>query len=312
MKIKIFLLIPLLLLLGCNTKPNPYPKHPNYSIQKPEVQYTPTIKNLATMIKSLQGSPYVWAEEGPSYFDCSGFTYYLYGSMGIDIPRTANKQAREGQYIRPSQLMYGDLLFFSTSKKRRRAITHVGIYLGNGWFTHASTVKHEVVYSNLFTSRYYKNRLRICRRYLPEVKEILSDSTTSPWAITTKPIPQTATEEAKIEEEDVKEEIVVDSPKETKQQKAIIIPAPIKEMETGTPKGTYYIQVGSYIGEPDSSVVSQIREQSLAYKVIQYEQSSHMVSKLFIGPYLSREEILKILPSVKEEIEESAFISEIR
>ena len=48
------------------------------------------------MLKELQGRPYVWAEEGPNNFDCSGFIYYMYGSMGIEIPRVAREQAKTG------------------------------------------------------------------------------------------------------------------------------------------------------------------------------------------------------------------------
>ena len=153
-------------LTGCG-KPNPHPKHPNYKITKPKVTKTPSKKNLSKMVKKLQGSPYVWAEEGPNNFDCSGFTYYMYGSMGINIPRVAREQAKVGKKISMKELQYGDLIFFATSTSNKHKITHVGMYLGDGWFTHASTIKNEVVYSNLFTSPYYKKRLRVCRRYLP-------------------------------------------------------------------------------------------------------------------------------------------------
>ena len=61
-------LSPLLLLItGCG-KPNPHPKHPNYKITKPKVTKTPNKKNLSKMVKKLQGSPYVWAEEGTKQF----------------------------------------------------------------------------------------------------------------------------------------------------------------------------------------------------------------------------------------------------
>ena len=304
MKIQILFLTLFFLMTACNMKPDPHPAHPDYTIKKPEVQYKPNIKNLATMIKDLQGSPYVWAEEGPNYFDCSGFTYYLYGSMGIDIPRTANKQARVGKYIRPSQLSYGDLLFFSTNKKRKRAITHVGVYLGNGWFTHASTVRHEVVYSNLFTSRYYKNKLRICRRYLPHVENILSDTTLSPW----KAPAYHKQELVKSLPVAVKTDTVpIESTK-----KAIVIKAPMNQIENVSKEGSYYIQIGSYVGEPKATVIEKIRDQGLAYKIIRYKQRSDIISRLFIGPYKSREDIFKILPIIRLEIEENAFISEIR
>jgi len=153
------------IITGCT--PDKFPKHPHYEINKPKVKCTACRSNLDKMVKQLQGSPYVWAEEGPDYFDCSGLTYYLYGSMGIELPRTAREQAKVGKRVSFKDLKYGDLLFFATGKNRHK-ITHVGMYLGNGWFTHASTTKSKVVYTNIYKSRYFKSRLRVCRRYLPD------------------------------------------------------------------------------------------------------------------------------------------------
>lgn len=168
---------------GC--KPSPHPKNPNYKIKKPTVKYKKANKkNLSKMVKKLQGRPYVWAEEGPNYFDCSGFTYYMYGSMGISIPRVARKQAKCGVKVDVADLRYGDLIFFDTDKNPKGKITHVGMYLRNGWFTHASTTNYEIEYSNLNTSKYYKSRLRMCRRYLPMQTSIkLAKSNIKPWSV---------------------------------------------------------------------------------------------------------------------------------
>ena len=174
------LTFPLLLVLSA-CKPDPHPKNPNYAIKKPLVKYEPNKKSLDKMVKELQGRPYVWAEEGPNQFDCSGFTYYLYGSMGIEIPRVAREQAKKGDEIKMHELVYGDLIFFDTDKNPKGKITHVGMYLGNGWFTYASTTEYEIVYSNLNSSPYYKKRLRICRRYLPEPKEKIAMGDAKPW-----------------------------------------------------------------------------------------------------------------------------------
>jgi len=160
----LLLLIPILLLIGC--KPSPHPRHPDYKIRKPTVKYKTSKSSLKKMEKQLQGSPYVWAEEGPYYFDCSGFTYYMYGSMGVEIPRVARNQAKVGEKVEVENLKYGDLLFFDTDRHPRGKITHVGMYVGNGWFTHASTGVYEVKYSNLLQSKYYTKRLKVCRRYV--------------------------------------------------------------------------------------------------------------------------------------------------
>ncbi len=283
-------------LVGC--KPSPHPKNPNYAITKPKVKYQANKKNLGKMVKQLQGSPYVWAEEGPYNFDCSGFTYYLYGSMGIDIPRVARHQAKVGKRIAAKDLQYGDLIFFATNKRNSKKITHVGMYLGDGWFTHASTVKHEVIYSNLFTSPYYKKRLRVCRRYLPESTTQIASTTAPTWGATktkkTVPIKQTnqsATSTLK---------------------KAIIIKAPIKEIEQPNTSGHFYVQVGSFLGKPKSALIYQITRHGFNHKIIKFAKDGRQISKLLIGGYQSRSEAMSILKLVRKNIQKDAFIAEIR
>ena len=280
----------LLFLLLAACKPPHHPKNPNYAIKKPDVKYKPNKKNLDKMVKDLQGSPYVWAEEGPNNFDCSGFTYYMYGSMGIEIPRVAREQAKKGQRIKVDELVYGDLIFFDTEKKQRGKITHVGMYLGNGWFTHASTKDHEIIYSNLNTSTYYKKRLRICRRYLPKA-ETLAQNKLAPW-----------------------------KKKEAIQPKAPVIaktitrkPISSKDMSlTQKDIGHYYIQVGSFTGKPNDAILYRITRLGYQYKLIQFPTKNKEVAKLLIGPYLKKTLALNDLPHVKQQIQKSAFIAEIR
>ena len=278
-----------LLLSACSQKPPHHPKNPNYAIKKPKVKYKPSKKNLNKMVKELQGSPYVWAEEGPNNFDCSGFTYYMYGSMGIEIPRVAREQARNGNEIKMHELVYGDLIFFDTDEKRRGNITHVGMYLGNGWFTHASTKDHEVIYSNLNTSPYYKQRLRICRRYLPDTKEKIASNNVKPWKA-----------------------------KEVKKQNMPAV-APIAFNGRVSPKitmpssaGHYYVQVGSFSGKPKNTLLHTITDAGYHYKIIQFPINGKEIAKLLIGPYNTRAQALKILPNVKDKIQKDAFIAEIR
>jgi len=305
MKKLTILFLPLIIffLTACSQKVNHYPKHPDYTIKKPKVIYTPSKKNLDKMVKKLQGTPYVWAEEGPDKFDCSGFTYYLYGSMGINIPRVARHQAKNGKRITVKELQYGDLIFFATSKKNRRKITHVGMYLGDGWFTHASTVKHEVIYSNLFTSPYYKQRLRVCRRYLPEAPIKVAAKT--PWR-TQEVLPKPTTEIPTAQEER--------KPKEALPvlNKAIVIKAPIQEIEQSSKEGNFYVQVGSFIGKPKSTLLYKITRQGFDHKIIQFPKEGRSISKLLIGPYISRKEATKALIQVRAQIQPDAFIAEIR
>jgi hypothetical protein len=295
------ILLPLIILFltACSQKIDHHPKHPDYTIKKPKVIYTPSKKNLDKMVKKLQGTPYVWAEEGPDKFDCSGFTYYLYGSMGINIPRVARHQAKRGKRITVKELQYGDLIFFATSKRSRRKITHVGMYLGEGWFTHASTVKNEVIYSNLFTSPYYKQRLRICRRYLPEAP--IKVAAKKPW------------ERKEILPKPVKVATVLEERKaEPALNKAIVIKAPIQEIEQTSKKGNFYVQVGSFIGKPKSTLLYKITRAGFDHKIIQFPKEGQPVSKLLIGPYISREAATNALTQVRTKIQPDAFIAEIR
>jgi len=296
-KITFFVLVSFLLLIsGCTLAH--HPKHPNYGITKPKVKYEPNKENLRHMVKQLQGSPYVWAEEGPNQFDCSGFTYYMYGSMGIDIPRVARNQARVGKRVIPKDLQYGDLIFFATDNRNRRKISHVGMYLGDGWFTHASTVKHEVIYSNLFKSPYYKRRMRVCRRYLPT--EIRRES-----VVATKSLPIWETVKA------VKPlPTVIEEPKQ--KAKAIVIQAPIEEIEPSRTEGSFYIQIGSFIGHPKQSLLTKIKHLGLNYHIIKFSKNGKQISKLLIGAYKTRNQAKTILPKVTRNIRRDAFIAEIR
>lgn len=87
--------------------------------------------------------PYHWAGEGPGKcptgvhpicFDCSGFTMYVYGQVGIDLPHSSAQQYTFGEPVEKNQLVGGDLVFFGS-----RGVSHVGIYIGQGNFIHASS-----------------------------------------------------------------------------------------------------------------------------------------------------------------------------
>ena len=149
---------------ACATK-KPY-AYPNYDIIKPEKICKPNRKNIEALLTSYLGKPYVWAEEGPDSFDCSGLTYNIYGSMGIEIPRTASEQAKMGRTVAFSDLHYGDLIFFGSTNKRAKRINHVGMYLGNGWFAHASSKQRKVAISHFDKEPVYVKRMKVCKRYL--------------------------------------------------------------------------------------------------------------------------------------------------
>jgi peptidoglycan DL-endopeptidase CwlO len=86
---------------------------------------------------SRRGMPYVWGAAGPAAFDCSGLVKWSFAQAGIAVPRVADDQALAGPSVPVSQLAAGDLLFYHTERSRPGYISHVAIYLGNGWMIQA-------------------------------------------------------------------------------------------------------------------------------------------------------------------------------
>ncbi len=117
-------------------------------------------RKLAGFAKMYLGFPYAYGGKGPSGFDCSGYTMYIYEKFGYKLPHSASSQMNFGQEIRRSELALGDLIFFKTM--RSASINHVGIYLGDGVFIHAASgsgrIKIDSVFSRYYNSRYWGAR----------------------------------------------------------------------------------------------------------------------------------------------------------
>ncbi|CAA6810824.1 MAG: Invasion associated protein p60 [uncultured Sulfurovum sp.] len=122
--------------------------------------------DVESTAKDLLGTPYVWGATGPNKFDCSGFTQEVFCQAGIKIPRNSRAQAKVGEYIDYENLKRGDMVFFATNKKAPKRVTHVGIYLSNGRFIHASSGGKRVIISSLVKSKYYKNKFVLGRRII--------------------------------------------------------------------------------------------------------------------------------------------------
>jgi len=107
-------------------------------------------------------SPYLYGGNTKGGIDCSAFTSNVFEkALNYNLPRTASQQYINGQEIFSfSNLKFGDLVFFNTSKSSFPG--HVGIYLGNDLFAHAS-VSHGVTISNI-QDRYYKEKYVGARR----------------------------------------------------------------------------------------------------------------------------------------------------
>ncbi len=124
-----------------------------------------SVSKVISYAKKLLGKPYVWGAEGPSSFDCSGFTCYVFkNAANINLPRVSKDQSNYGTYVKKSDLREGDLIFFDTSGENDGNVSHVGIYLGNNQFIHCSSSKGQVVISEM--SSYYTKAYVNARRVL--------------------------------------------------------------------------------------------------------------------------------------------------
>lgn len=113
-------------------------------------------EKIAEMAKQYIGYKYVYGGSNPTTgFDCSGLVYYICGQLGYQVYRTADTQVNNGVAVDKSNLQPGDLVFF-TNYITFSEIGHVGIYIGNNQFVHASTTTTGVIVSSLDEPNYVK------------------------------------------------------------------------------------------------------------------------------------------------------------
>lgn len=120
-----------------------------------------TNKNVEKTAKKYLGTKYRFGGTTKRGIDCSGFTQSVMKKHGKKIPRTARAQASIGKHIPKSELKKGDLVFFKNTYKK--GISHVGIYLGNNKFIHASSGAKKVTISNI-NKKYYRKHYAGARR----------------------------------------------------------------------------------------------------------------------------------------------------
>lgn len=131
---------------------------------------------------SLLGTRYRLGGSNPEIgIDCSQFVRRAYSTIGISLPQSSAGQIGVGKIIERGELEPGDLVFFKNTYKR--GISHVGIYVGNGEFVHASNRRQGVIVSRLDTP-YYKKHWAGARRVLPQppkgLDEVVTTSSTGP------------------------------------------------------------------------------------------------------------------------------------
>lgn len=112
-------------------------------------------EQILNFAQTKLGSPYVWGATGPNTFDCSGFVGYVFKkAANVNLPRVSSSQATFKPRIASMNMTKGDLVFFETTGKGR--ISHVGIYMGNRQFIHASSGSKRVTVSSLDSNFYTK------------------------------------------------------------------------------------------------------------------------------------------------------------
>ncbi len=117
---------------------------------------------LLARAQSLLGRPYAYAHAGPDRFDCSGLTSFLFRGLGLSLPRDAEGQMAIGTKVTRDELRPGDLVFFTTNG--RGTVSHVGVYLFDGDFIHASSGRGRVTTSTMnqgYYDRRYAGAVRI-------------------------------------------------------------------------------------------------------------------------------------------------------
>lgn len=96
---------------------------------------------VVALARAQLGVPYVWGGASPAPgFDCSGLVQWVYGQIGVGLPRTAQAQFDATVRLSPDELEPGDLVFFSYTYPSAEPITHVGIYLGSGMMINAPDI----------------------------------------------------------------------------------------------------------------------------------------------------------------------------
>ncbi|MBS4195818.1 C40 family peptidase [Lederbergia citri] len=121
----------------------------------------PSASAIVNQGKKYIGVKYVYGGSTPKGFDCSGFTSYTFKQQGMTLPRSAAEQYKKGTAVSKNNLKPGDLVFFKTSNK---AVSHVGIYIGDNKFIHSAG--KGVAITNINDPYYWKSRFVGAKRVL--------------------------------------------------------------------------------------------------------------------------------------------------
>ena len=131
--------------------------------------------SINDVVESVKGTSYQYGGSTPTTgFDCSGFTLYVFSKLGVKLPHSSSDQYTLGENVTLNDLERGDLVFFNTSGQ---GVSHVGIFIGEETFVHASTKKGVVF--NCLTEEYWKNKYVGARKILKTIPPVIADVITT-------------------------------------------------------------------------------------------------------------------------------------
>ena len=126
--------------------------------------------SLVDYAMQFQGRPYQYAGKGPSVFDCSGFTCFVYKNFDIQLPASSKLQSGFGEELDVDEVKKGDLLIFKSPTPGNNDVGHVGMVVSNEDgkinFIHSSTGRGVVIDS--LTHRHYQARYMGARRVIED------------------------------------------------------------------------------------------------------------------------------------------------
>lgn len=136
----------------------------DYSAAREKLYGTGYLRDaLVKSARDFIGVPYLWGGTSrDNGFDCSGLTMTVYQLNGFDLPRNSACQFEAGTTVRKNDLQKGDLVFFSV--KGEDTVSHVGIFIGDGKFIHASSHGGKIRVDNLSTD-YFTNQFVGAKTY---------------------------------------------------------------------------------------------------------------------------------------------------